>query len=370
MAPVPKPAVACPELTEADWRDLVHTSDDDPGIRRTGRSRFRYVDESSGKTIDDEDALARIAALAVPPAWTDVWICATGFGHLQATGRDARGRKQYRYHPAFRARRETEKFADLVPFGEALGDIRAGIERDLELPGWSQERVTALVLALLDRTHLRIGNERYAGENRTFGLTTLRARHLVADSGQLQLRFKGKGGTQIESTIDDRRLAGLVRRCRQMPGQLLFQWRDDDGELRPVRSSDVNDRLRELSSLDVSAKTFRTWGASLKAATLLADAGEPSSEREARRTVLEAVDEVAEHLGNTRAVCRASYVHPAVPAAYESGRLPDWWRDGPSRSGKGLSADERRLLAVLRRARRAGLGTAPQRRGKKTASAA
>jgi DNA topoisomerase I len=356
------PTTPCAELAEADWRDLVHTNDGDPGIRRTGRSRFRYIDEQTGRTVRDRDTLDRIAALAVPPAWQDVWICATGFGHLQATGRDARGRKQYRYHPAFRARRETEKFSDLVPFGEALGDVRTAIDRDLELSGWTQERATALVLALLDRTHLRVGNERYAGENRTFGLTTLRGRHLVAGDGELQLRFRGKGGAQIESTIGDRRLAGMVRRCSQLPGQLLFQWRDDDGELRPVRSSDVNERLREISGLDISAKSFRTWGASLKAATLLADADPPSSQREATRTVLEAVDEVADHLGNTRAVCRASYVHPAVPAAYESGRLPDWWRDGPSRSAKGLSAEERRLLAVLRRARRAGLGARPASR--------
>lgn len=347
---------------ELDAADLVHTSDADPGIRRRGRSRFRYVDDTTGEPVRHRPTLARIQALAVPPAWSDVWICTDERGHLQATGRDARGRKQYRYHAAFRAQREQEKFADLVPFGESLGAVRAAIDQDLAAGGWTHERVTALVLALLDRTHLRIGNERYADENRTFGLTTLRGRHLVADSGTVGLRFRGKGGTQVETTIDDRRLAGLVRRCSQLPGQMLFQWRDDDGELHPVRSSDVNERLRQLTDLAVSAKTFRVWGASLQAATLLADAGPPVSQREARRTVLEAVDEVAEHLGNTRAVCRASYVHPSVPAAYEAGRLEDWWRDGPSRSAQGLSADERRLLGVLRRARRASLGAAPARR--------
>jgi DNA topoisomerase I len=352
---------------DADWRRLVHTTDSEPGIRRRGRSRFRYIDEETGQVVRHRSTLDRIASLAVPPAWRDVWICADEFGHLQATGRDVRERKQYRYHPAFRARRETEKFSDLVPFGETLGALRQAVDADLELPGWCHERVTAIVISLLDRTHLRVGNERYAGENRTFGLTTLRRRHLVGDGAAVQLRFRGKGGVQIETTIEDRRLAGMVRRCSQLPGQSLFQWRDDDGELRPIRSSDVNDRLRELTDLDVTAKSFRTWGASLKAATLLADAGAPGTAREAKRTVIEAVDEVAEHLGNTRAVCRASYVHPAVPAAYEAGRLPDWWRDGPSRAAKGLSAEERRLLGVLRRARRAGLGTT--RSGRRAAAA-
>jgi DNA topoisomerase I len=355
---------ACPEDFVAAWNRLVHTTDADPGIRRRGRKRYRYIDEETGSPVRHRPTLERIQALAVPPAWQDVWICADEHGHLQATGFDARSRKQYRYHPAFRARRELEKFADLVPFGEVLGGLRRSIEDDLEEPGWTHARVTALVLALLDRTHLRIGNERYADENRTFGLTTLRGRHLIAAGSEVQLRFRGKGGAQIETAIDDRRLAGMVRRCSQLPGQLLFQWRDGDGELRPVRSSDVNERLRDLTGLEVSAKTFRTWGASLKAATLLADAGPPGTASEAKRTVLEAVDEVAEHLGNTRAVCRASYVHPAVPAAYEAGRLPDWWRDGPARSAGGLSADERRLLGVLRRARRAGLGVVrpPRRR--------
>lgn len=344
------------------WHDLVHSTDDEPGIRRRGAKRFRYVDETTGQLVEDAVTLERIAALAVPPAWQDVWICGHPHGHVQATGRDGRGRKQYRYHPLFRARREEQKFADLVPFGEALGDLRKRIEADLALPGLGEERVLALVVGLLDRTRIRVGNEDYAQINKTFGLTTLRDRHARFDSGGLRFCFVGKGGRRHDVCVDDRQLAKLVRRCRDLPGQQLFQWQDDDGGLHPVTSTRVNDHLRSLTGLDVTAKTFRTWGASVRAAELLATAGSPASQREANRAVVAAVDEVAAELGNTRAVCRASYVHPAVPASYEAGRLEDWWRDGPTRAAGGLDPEERRLLAVLRKARRAGLGTRAARR--------
>lgn len=334
---------------------LVRSSDDEPGIRRRGRKRFSYRDEVTGRDVTGRAALARIQGLAVPPAWTDVWICRDANGHIQATGRDARGRKQYRYHPDYRARREQEKFADLLPFGEALGPLRKQIRADLRRPSWDCERVLGLVLALLDTTLVRVGNEGYARENGSYGLTTLRNRHVKGSTRRPTFRFVGKGGLEHEVTVEDPALARLVRRCHQLPGHRLFQWEDDDGALHPVRSDDVNERLRELSGLDVTAKSFRTWGATTTAAAELAAQDPPESEREAKRTIIEAVDEVAEVLGNTRAVARSSYVAPVVFSAYEAGSLQEWWAKGPTRPAGGLDADERRLLSVLKRARRAGL---------------
>jgi DNA topoisomerase-1 len=336
-------------------RDLRHSSDDEPGYRRRGRQRFRYVDDVTGREVTRRADLDRIAALAVPPAWTDVWICRDADGHVQATGRDAKGRKQYRYHAAYRAHREQEKFADLVPFGERLGDLRRRIDRDLGRRDIGQERVLALVLALLDRTAIRVGNESYARTNRTFGLTTMRSRHVAVNGSTIAFCFVGKGDKRHEVEVQDRRLASLVRRCRQLPGQLLFQWEDDDGQLRPVRSDDVNDALRTLTGLDVTAKTFRTWHASVGAATLLAGHPVPGSERAATSAVVEVCEEVATALGNTRTVARRSYVHPAVTAAFDEGLLHRWWESGPSRPAGGLEAEERRLLGVLRKARRKGL---------------
>jgi DNA topoisomerase-1 len=349
-------------VSTGDAGELRYVRDDEPGLRRRGRRRFVYVEDLTGERVRDERVRERIRRLVIPPAWRDVWICADPLGHIQATGRDARGRKQYRYHPAYRALREREKFADLVPFGEALGDLRAQVQCDLALPGLCQERVVALAIDLLDRTAIRVGNEAYARDNRTFGLTTLRARHVEVSGSMVSFEFPGKGAHGYEIELVDRRLARLVRRCRQLPGQLLFQYLDEDGVVRPVRSDDVNDLLRALTGLDATAKTFRTWHATVRAARILADAGPPRSERAARSAVAAACDEVGDWLGNTRAVCRASYVHPAVPAAFEAGVLGGWWRDGPTRRAGNLDADERRLLAVLRRARRRGLGTAPSPR--------
>ena len=336
-------------------RSLVRSSDDEPGIRRRGTKRFTYLDEVTGREVRGRAVVDRIQGLVIPPAWTDVWICREANGHIQATGRDARGRKQYRYHHEFRARREAEKFADLLPFGEALGPLRKQVRLDLRRPAWDGDRVLGLVLALLDTTLVRVGNEGYARENGSYGLTTLRNRHLKGSARRPTLRFVGKGGLEHEVPIEDPALARLVRRCHQLPGHRLFQWEDDDGILHPVRSDDVNGRLRELTGLDVTAKSFRTWGATTTAAAALAVVDPPGSEREAKRTIVEAVDEVAEALGNTRAVARSSYVAPVVLTAYESGQLQGWWAKGPSRAAGGLDADERRLLSVLRKARRAGL---------------
>jgi len=349
---------------------LRHSSDDAPGFRRKGRKRFGYVDDETGRDVHDPATLERIAALAIPPAWTDVWICRDPAGHVQATGRDAKGRKQYRYHPEYRAQRESAKFADLVPFGEALGDLRRTIEADLRRPDLGQERVLALVLALLDRTAIRIGNESYAKANKTFGLTTLRDKHVDISGSTVAFCFVGKGAKRHEVKLSDRRLAGLVRRCRDIPGQQLFQWEDRDGGRHGIQSDDVNGRLRELTGLDITAKTFRTWHASVGAAALLAGQPLPESQRGVSSAVVEVCDEIASTLGNTRAVARASYVHPAVPAAFEAGLLHDWWRDGPTRSAGGLEPDERKLLAVLRKAKRRELGAAPVKVTKGTGRAA
>jgi DNA topoisomerase-1 len=281
-----------------------------------------------------------------------VWICKEPNGHIQATGRDARGRKQYRYHAGHRARREAEKFRDLVPFGAALPRVRRQVDRDLGRRDLSRERVLALVIALLDRSASRVGNDGYARENGTFGLTTLRSRHAAVEGSSIRFCYVGKGGKRLDTEVVDQRLARLVRRCQALPGQLLFRWEGEDGDLHAVHSHDVNGRLGELSGIDITAKTFRTWWASVDAARLLAGEEPPVSTGGARRTVAAAIDEVADRLGNTRAVARTSYVHPTIVDAYEAGVLGEWWHTGPDRDSRWLDVDERRLLHVLRRARR------------------
>ena len=328
---------------------ITFVRDDSPGIRREGRARFRYVD-TRGREVSDT-VRKRIEALAIPPAWEHVWICPDPQGHIQATGRDARGRKQYRYHSAFRRRRERAKFRGLVPFGEGLGVLRKRVDGDLRSTNLSRSRVLAAVVALLDQTYIRVGNEGYARDNKTFGLTTLRCRHVDVRGDRLHLRFNGKGGKVFDLTCCDPRLARVVRRCQDLPGQLLFQYVDDDGKPSSISSGDLNDYLRETTGLeDATAKTFRTWGASLLAAELFAelDPPPPSSAAELGRIVNATLAPVAQTLGNTVAVCRASYVHPKVLDTFEQGTLGPAWREGPSRARQGLSAEERRLRGVLR----------------------
>lgn len=337
---------------------LRYVSDAEPGIRRTGHQRFRYTDEATGQPVRDRQERERLAALAVPPAWTDVWVCADPDGHVQATGRDARGRKQYRYHPDYRSACEQAKFADLVEFGRSLGDVRHRVDEDLSRRGLPFERVVALVVALLEHTLVRVGNEEYAADNDTYGLTTLRHRHVRVDAGDIRLRFDGKGGRSHDVACDDPRLCRLVRRCQDLRGQLLFQYYDDDGGLSPVSSHDVNGYLRDATGLEATAKTFRTWGATVQAARGLAALGEPETVGERRDGIRTVVAGIARRLGNTPVVCRASYVHPAVIDLYGAGALTQRWAAGPSRAAGGLDADERRLLYVLgattTTARRAG----------------
>jgi len=330
-------------------RGLRYVTDDEPGIRRTGAKRVRYTDEATRETVTDDETLARIRSIAVPPAWTDVWISADPDGHVQATGRDARGRKQYRYHPDFRAHRERTKFDDLVPFGKSLGALRRELDEDLAGSGLTHERMVALVVSLLECTHIRVGNECYVASNGTFGLTTLRSRHVTVRGSTVRIKFLGKGGRRHDVAVTDKRIGRLVRTCQDMPGQMLFRWEDDDGVLRPVTSTDVNDYLRLKTGLDVTAKTFRTWGATLLAACGFAALPQPTTARRRNACIKAVTDVVAAELGNTPTVARNSYIHPKVVASYEDGKLHREWQNGPRRGREGLIAEERRLLRLLRR---------------------
>lgn len=325
---------------------LRYLTDDEPGIRRLGRTRFRYVD-ADGHAVTDPETLARIRALAIPPAWTDVWISPAPNGHIQATGRDAKGRKQYRYHARWSEHRSTTKFDQLRDFGHALPRLRATVDEDLSERGIGQDRVVALVVSLLDITGCRVGSEAYARDNRTYGLTTLRNRHARITSGAMHLRFTGKHGTAFEVSCNDPRLARLAKRCQELPGQMLFQYQDEDGDIRPVRADDINDYLRRATDLDVTAKSFRTWEGSVQAASLLASTEVPGSERARRSTLKEAIEHVASGLGNTVAVCRASYVHPRVVELWEVDELADRWDSGPRRGKAGVSTEERRFLHTI-----------------------
>jgi DNA topoisomerase IB len=308
----------------------VYVSDAQPGIRRIRRktrkgapARFDYVGPS-GRRIRDPRTLERIAKLAIPPAYEDVWICPRPHGHLQATGRDARGRKQYRYHPKWSAARNDGKHARMRDFGRALARLRRAVRRDLRLPGLPRQKVLALVVKLLDATQVRIGNAEYARSNGSFGLTTLRDRHARFPArGKALLQFPGKGGTEHDVLVDDARLAALVRRCQELPGQALFQYVDEEGGRHAIDSGQVNAYLRERMGGEFTAKDFRTWHATLHALTLLNSTRLPArgSERELRTCINAVVKEVAAGLRNTPAVCRKSYINPAVFIAWQDGRL-------------------------------------------------
>jgi DNA topoisomerase-1 len=322
-------------------------SDLEPGIRRTGTSRHRYVDERTGRAPGDAD-MARIAALAVPPAWTDVWIAADPDSHVQATGRDAKGRKQYRYHADFTSDRASDKFDGLLPFSAGLGRLRRRVDRDLRRPGLSHERVVATLVKLLDITSLRVGNDEYARANRSFGLTTLRNSHAVVRGSVVRLAFPGKSAHDFDPTIESPRLARVVRRCQHLPGQRLFEYEDLDGTIRPVGSQDVNEYLGRHGTPGTTAKTFRTWNATVLAADGLARIA-PDESAPTKRTVNDVVDEVAAELGNTRAVCRTSYVHPAVVEAYLDGSLAPQWNRPVSSRPAGTTIAERKTMRLLRR---------------------
>ena len=303
---------------------LVYVTDDVPGYgRRRAGSAFVYLD-ADRERIRDAATIDRIHKLAIPPAYSDVWICASPRGHLQATGRDARGRKQYRYHPKWRSTRDAGKFGRLVRFGERLPHLRRVLRRDLAQPGLPESKILAVIVSLLAETGIRIGNEEYARSNGSYGLTTLRDRHVTfLREGRAVLHFRGKSGQPHEARIGNARLVRILRRCQQLPGQMLFQYIDDDGARKPVDSGMVNDYLRNAMGEEFTAKDFRTWGGTLGAIALLSRTAlpEPSSERAMASTIAAVVKEVAGRLRNTPAVCRNSYIDPAVFDAWRSGRL-------------------------------------------------
>jgi len=286
---------------------------------RRGRG-FVYL-KADGEKVTDEGTLSRIRSLAIPPAWTDVWISAQPRGHLQATGRDAKGRKQFRYHPRWTALRDENKYARLIGFCAVLPRIRRRVARDLKRPGLDQEKVVATIVRLMETTLIRVGNEEYAKQNGSFGLTTLRNRHARVKGSTVRLKFMGKSGKEVDAEVTDRRVARVIRQLQELPGQELFEWVDDEGERHSISSQDVNDYLRETAGDDYTAKDFRTWAGTVLAASALRATQRFESETDAKRNVIAAIDRVARRLGNTRAVCRRSYVHPAVFDAYMEGSL-------------------------------------------------
>ena len=325
----------------AEAAGLVYTSDHKSGIRRLRKgARFQYAGPN-GRAVSAAD-LARIASLAIPPAWIDVWICAHPRGHLQATGRDARGRKQYRYHPKWRAIRDETKYGRMVAFGRALPAIRRRIDADLRRAGLPREKVLAAVVKLLEKTFIRVGNDEYARANHSFGLTTMRDGHVTISGSKVRFIFKGKSGVEHELELDDRRLARIVKQCRDLPGQELFQYRDETGAVVDIGSSDVNAYLKEITGRDFTSKDFRTWAGTVLAATLLGKTERAASESRAKKNVVGAIEQVARQLGNTRAVCRKCYVHPAVVDAYLDGALA-----GSLRGGAGKTIEEEATILTF-----------------------
>jgi DNA topoisomerase-1 len=300
---------------------LTWCSDEHPGIRRTASGRGFAYHDARGERIRDAKALARIHALAIPPAWTDVWICPRASGHIQAVGRDAKGRKQYRYHADWSRHASDTKFGRLPEFARALPKLRRRVEADLGTRGISREKVIATAVRLLEITLIRVGNAQYARQNRSYGLTTLHKRHLDLEGAALTFAFKGKSGVEHEVTVRDRKLAAVIRSLQDLPGQQLFKYRDADGTLCPITSDEVNAYIREAMGEPFSAKDFRTWAGTVSAARALREMEPPTSASDSKRKITVCVKAVAGLLGNTPTVCRSSYVHPAVFELFEKGRL-------------------------------------------------
>jgi DNA topoisomerase-1 len=342
-------AVSSDPADAAEAIGLHYVRADEPGFARAGDAgSFRYLD-IRGQRIKDEKRLARIRRIAIPPAWTDVWICPDPRGHLQATGRDARGRKQYRYHPRWREVRDAVKYDRMLAFAEALPKIRQRTDQDLERPGLPREKVLATIVRLLEETRIRIGNDEYRKENGSYGLTTLRNRHVNVIGAEVRFSFRGKSGKQHNIEFQDRRMARIIKRFLEIPGQELFKYVDDNGEGRAVDSADVNEYLREITGEDFTAKDFRTWAGTILAARFLRETSGATNSRAAKKQLVRAIARVADELGNTPAVAKKGYIHPAVIATYLSGGLrPIRGKDDPDPYK--LSAEERSLLALLGKA--------------------
>jgi DNA topoisomerase-1 len=339
------PDVALDPVASAKAAGLRYVSDEMRGITRVARGKhFAYI-APDGSEIADEKELARIRALAVPPAYTDVWICPIPNGHLQATGRDARGRKQYRYHKRWREIRDENKYGRMIAFAQALPAIRKRIETDLGLSGLPREKVLATVVQLLETTAIRVGNDEYAKDNGSYGLTTLRNQHAKVEGSTVRFSFRGKSGVRHAIDLRDRRLARIVRKCQDLPGQQLFEYVDDEGAAHAIDSSDVNEYIRSISGADFSAKDFRTWLGTVTCATLLAEQQEAQTQTERKQRLTAVIKDVAQRLGNTPAVCRKCYVHPDVLDAYmELGALHTPQK---MRHTEGLLPQELFVLALL-----------------------
>jgi DNA topoisomerase I len=328
---------------------LRYVTDDRPGYtRKANGDHFQYLD-IEGKRVRDEQRLLRIKRLAIPPAWTDVWICPWPNGHLQATGRDARRRKQYRYHDRWREIRDENKFERLGAFAQALPKIRRQIAKDMKLPGLSRQKVLATVVQLLERTFIRVGNEEYARENKSFGLTTMKNRHVKVTGPNVRFRFRGKSGRQHEVDVTDRRIAKIVAKCQELPGQDLFQFVSDNGEVQDVTSQDVNGYLREITGEDFTAKDFRTWAGTVLTAIALNVQGGFETNTQAKAIVKTAICAVAQLLGNTPAICRKCYVDPVIVEAYLSGsQIAGLAETIKTPENPNLRAVERAILKFLR----------------------
>jgi DNA topoisomerase I len=331
------------EAAEAAGLRYVH--DGEPCVRRRRRGRGWEYTGPGGERVADADERRRFDALAIPPAWTDVWICPDPDGHIQATGRDAKGRKQYRYHSTWRQARDETKFDQLGGFGATLPEIRHTVRRQLGRRGLPRDKVLGLVIHLLDRTLIRVGNDEYAVDNDAYGLTTLRSDHVDVEGSRLMFDFQGKGGADWQVVLRDRRLARIVEQCEDLGGYELFAYEDGSGAVVDVDSSDVNDHLRDMTGEDITSKDFRTWGGTVEVALTLARQGAPGGEREAERNIRRAIDAAADRLNNTRAVARSSYVHPRIPDAYRDGELLDRWKRARRRGD--LDRPECLVLALL-----------------------
>jgi DNA topoisomerase I len=340
-------------IESAQSAGLRYVSDTTPGIARRRAGKGFYYVGPNGQRISDRKEIARIRSLAIPPAYTDVWICPHPNGHIQATGRDARGRKQYRYHPRWREVRDETKFERMLEFSRVLPKIRSRVERDLSGPGMSREKVLATVVRLLECTGIRVGNDEYARANRSFGLTTLRDHHVEISGSKLRFQFRGKGGKIHDVALTDRRLARIVTHCQAVPGETLFQYVDAGDVRQTVDSGDVNQYLREITSQEFTAKDFRTWAGTIQAVGALQALGPAESEREAKSAILKAIDQVADRLNNTRAVCRKYYVHPAVFETYLAGTMLEALGNGngtaAAAAAAALSAEERAVVRLLGR---------------------
>jgi DNA topoisomerase-1 len=366
------------EDSVVDPRDAAHSaglryvSDEEPGIRRRKAGKGFSYQGPGGTRVEDKDTLARIRALAIPPAWTDVWICPRADGHIQATGRDAKGRKQYRYHSAFREIRESTKYEHMVAFAKALPALRETIRQHMALPGLPREKVLATIVHLLETTLIRVGNSDYAKQNGSYGLTTLKDPHVAVGRSELKFRFKGKSGRIWQLQVKDRRVAKIVKACQDLPGKHLFQYLDEAGEQQTVTSSDVNAYLKEITGSEITAKDFRTWAGTVLAAMALSAFEQFDSQTHAKKNVRAAIEEVAARLGNTPTICRKCYIHPEVLNGYLQGDLLLEIRDQVEAELRDslaeLKPEEAAVLTFLeaRLANVAGVGTEKKRKRRRT----